>query len=575
MIDLKKFIEMIKGANRVLIVERDYIDDLNVFPVPDGDTGSNMNATVQGATLSIENKSIKSFSEFASIFSKALLMNARGNSGVILSQIMRGFLSNFTEDVNFLSPDLLKKSFLLAKEKAYQSVINPVEGTILTVIRKIAEFVNTKNYSNEKELFADVVSAGQAALDETPNLLPELKEVGVVDSGGYGLLSFFKGMNAALENKIDEFITSIKAELTIKKGETPYIDEENFNFFDQHKNEEGFGYCSEAIINLNLRIDPTNKNELKESFNIENFKNELLMIGNSLVCVEYDNLVKVHIHTMKPSRFLQIAQKYGEFEKIKIENMTIQYEEKINDSLNTQQVLSDEELMDSDEQTPLSDGLSIVVTAPTTKIADFIKEDFNVEQVLVTEEGVVPSTLDFIKAIKKCERKSCLVIIDDTNLFLAAEQAKRNISNIEVEIIPGKNLFEAIYSVSMVDRNQNIKYNYRELSKNLKKVLSAVISTSVKDVNYSHIKVQKNNKIGIINKKIVVSVQDEFAALKLTLDKLIMNCKTADICYLVYGMNANINVVKEFERYCSEKYGIYCEARSGGQKTYEYYIGIE
>ncbi|MBR2857672.1 DAK2 domain-containing protein, partial [bacterium] len=461
MIDLKKFIEMIKGANRVLIVERDYIDDLNVFPVPDGDTGSNMNATVQGATLSIENKSIKSFSEFASIFSKALLMNARGNSGVILSQIMRGFLSNFTEDVNFLSPDLLKKSFLLAKEKAYQSVINPVEGTILTVIRKIAEFVNTKNYSNEKELFADVVSAGQAALDETPNLLPELKEVGVVDSGGYGLLSFFKGMNAALENKIDEFITSIKAELTIKKGETPYIDEENFNFFDQHKNEEGFGYCSEAIINLNLRIDPTNKNELKESFNIENFKNELLMIGNSLVCVEYDNLVKVHIHTMKPSRFLQIAQKYGEFEKIKIENMTIQYEEKINDSLNTQQVLSDEELMDSDEQTPLSDGLSIVVTAPTTKIADFIKEDFNVEQVLVTEEGVVPSTLDFIKAIKKCERKSCLVIIDDTNLFLAAEQAKRNISNIEVEIIPGKNLFEAIYSVSMVDRNQNIKYNYR------------------------------------------------------------------------------------------------------------------
>lgn len=127
----------------------------------------------------------------------------------------------------------------------------------------------------------------------------------------------------------------------------------------------------------------------------------------------------------------------------------------------------------------------------------------------------------------------------------------------------------------MVDRNQNIKYNYRELSKNLKKVLSAVISTSVKDVNYSHIKVQKNNKIGIINKKIVVSVQDEFAALKLTLDKLILNCKTADICYLVYGMNANINVVKEFERYCSEKYGIYCEARSGGQKTYEYYIGIE
>ena len=575
MIDLKKFIEMIKGASRVLVIERDYIDDLNVFPVPDGDTGSNMNATVQGATLAIENKVIKNFNELANIFSKALLMNARGNSGVILSQIMRGFLRNFTENVNSLDVDLLKESFILAKEKAYQSVINPVEGTILTVIRRIAEFVNSKKYNDEIELFADVISEGQLALDDTPNLLPELKEVGVVDSGGYGLLSFFKGMNAVLNDKIEEFISNIKSELTIRKGETPYIDEENFNFFDQHKNEEGFGYCSEVIINLNLCIDPTNKNETKEQFNMEQFKNELLMIGNSLVCVEYDNLVKVHLHTMKPSRFLQISQKYGEFEKIKIENMTIQYEEKINDSINNQEAVTPDKLNEVDEPIQLAEGLSIVVTVPTTKIADFIKEDFNVEQVLVTEEGVVPSTFDFINAIKKCERKSCLVIIDDTNLFLAAEQAKRNIDNIEIEIIPGKNLFEAIYSLSMVDRNQNIKYNYRELSKNLKKVLSAVISTSVKDVNYSHIKVQKNNKIGIINKKIVVSVQDEFAALKLTLDKLILNCKIADICYLVYGANANINVVKEFERYCSEKYGIYCEARSGGQKTYDYYIGIE
>ena len=318
MIDLKKFIEMIKGASRVLVIERDYIDDLNVFPVPDGDTGSNMNATVQGATLAIENKVIKNFNELANIFSKALLMNARGNSGVILSQIMRGFLSNFTENVNSLDVDLLKESFILAKEKAYQSVINPVEGTILTVIRRIAEFVNSKKYNDEIELFADVISEGQLALDDTPNLLPELKEVGVVDSGGYGLLSFFKGMNAVLNDKIEEFISNIKSELTIRKGETPYIDEENFNFFDQHKNEEGFGYCSEVIINLNLRIDPTNKNETKEQFNMEQFKNELLMIGNSLVCVEYDNLVKVHLHTMKPSRFLQISQKYGEFEKIKI-----------------------------------------------------------------------------------------------------------------------------------------------------------------------------------------------------------------------------------------------------------------
>lgn len=570
MLDLNKFIEMIVGGSQTLGLESDYINDLNIFPVPDGDTGSNMDTTVKGAILAINNKSIDNFKDLADTFSKGLLMNARGNSGVIFSQIMRGFLSNFTDQIQELDVELLKNSLTLAKEKAYSSVVNPVEGTILTVIRCIAEETNNKTYNNVQELFADVVIIGEKTLEMTPKLLKELEEVGVVDSGGYGLLTFLKGMNAVLNNNLNELINTIKADLKVKKGNTAYIDENNFEFFDQHKNEDGFGYCSEVILNLCLKIDPNNK-IVKEEFDLEKFKSELMAIGNSLVCVQFDNLVKVHIHTMKPYLFLQFAQKYGEFEKIKIENMTLQYESKVNENNHAQ-------TMDKIENGPvnITEGIGVVATAPTAKIAEFIKSDYGVDEVIITEEGSgAPSLQVFLNAINKVAKSKCLIITDDSNIVMAANGAKEFSKAIKCEVIPAKNIFETIICASNVDRDENLKSNVKELTKVLSKTLSAVISTSIKDVNYSHIDVKQNNKIGIINKKIVVAVQDEFAALKLTLDKLIVNKKGLDICFLIYGANANLNVIKKFERYASEQYGLYCEIISGNQKVYDYYIGLQ
>ncbi len=571
MINLEKFIAMIKGGSQILSLEHDYINDLNIFPVPDGDTGSNMDTTVKGAISSnIDGKSITNFKELADSFSKGLLMNARGNSGVIFSQIMRGFLSNFTVELTELTVAILQQSFVLAKEKAYTSVVNPVEGTILTIIRCMSESANNQSYNGVKELFASVIKAGELALEDTPNLLKELKEVGVVDSGGYGLLSFFKGMNAILNNNIDVLIQEIQADLVNKKGESAYIDEGNFEFFDQHKKDEGFGYCSEIIINLNLEINP-NLKENKDVFNLEEFKTELLRIGNSLVCVQYDNLVKVHIHTMKPYRLLQIAQQYGEFEKVKIENMSLQYENKVNESKTYDQVGSEINL----NTAKLVDGLSVVVTAPTKKIAQFIKEDFEVDEVITTEDEGATSLQAFLAAMYNAGKKNCLIITDDSNLVMAANGAKEYAKDIKCEVIPAKNVFETIVCASNVNKDITLKNNQKEILKILNKTLSAVISTSIKDVNYSHIDVKQNNKIGIINKKIVVSVQDEFAALKLTLDKLISGKKGIDICFLIYGANANLNTVKQFEKYVSEQYGLYCEIRSGDQKVYDYYIGLQ
>lgn len=571
MINLEKFIAMIKGGSQILSLEHDYINDLNIFPVPDGDTGSNMDTTVKGAISSnIDGKSITNFKELADSFSKGLLMNARGNSGVIFSQIMRGFLSNFTAELTELTVTILQQSFVLAKEKAYTSVVNPVEGTILTIIRCMSESANSQSYNDVKELFASVIKAGELALEDTPNLLKELKEVGVVDSGGYGLLSFFKGMNAILNNNIDVLIQETQADLVNKKGESAYIDEGNFEFFDQHKKDEGFGYCSEIIINLNLDINP-NLKENKDVFNLEEFKTELLRIGNSLVCVQYDNLVKVHIHTMKPYRLLQIAQQYGEFEKVKIENMSLQYENKVNENKTYDQVGSEINL----NTAKLVDGLSVVATAPTKKIAQFIKEDFEVDQVITTEDEGATSLQAFLAAMYNAGKKNCLIITDDSNLVMAANGAKEYAKDIKCEVIPAKNVFETIVCASNVNKDITLKNNQKEILKILNKTLSAVISTSIKDVNYSHIDVKQNNKIGIINKKIVVSVQDEFAALKLTLDKLISGKKGIDICFLIYGANANLNTVKQFEKYVSEQYGLYCEIRSGDQKVYDYYIGLQ
>lgn len=571
MINLEKFIAMIKGGSQILSLEHDYINDLNIFPVPDGDTGSNMDTTVKGAISSnIDGKSITNFKELADSFSKGLLMNARGNSGVIFSQIMRGFLSNFTAELTELTVAILQQSFVLAKEKAYTSVVNPVEGTILTIIRCMSESANSQSYNDVKELFASVIKAGELALKDTPNLLKELKEVGVVDSGGYGLLSFFKGMNAILNNNIDVLIQETQADLVNKKGESAYIDEGNFEFFDQHKKDEGFGYCSEIIINLNLEINP-NLKENKDVFNLEEFKTELLRIGNSLVCVQYDNLVKVHIHTMKPYRLLQIAQQYGEFEKVKIENMSLQYENKVNENKTYDQVGSEINL----NTAKLINGLSVVATAPTKKIAQFIKEDFEVDEVITTEDEGATSLQAFLAAMYNAGKKNCLIITDDSNLVMAANVAKEYAKDIKCEVIPAKNVFETIVCASNVNKDITLKNNQKEILKILNKTLSAVISTSIKDVNYSHIDVKQNNKIGIINKKIVVSVQDEFAALKLTLDKLISGKKGIDICFLIYGANANLNTVKQFEKYVSEQYGLYCEIRSGDQKVYDYYIGLQ
>lgn len=544
MINFEKMKNLLEYGSKNLESEYLYINDLNVFPVPDGDTGSNMKTTAMGAIEYINEKHINNFYDLASNFSYGLLMNARGNSGVIFSQIFRGFFSIVKSDTMEINIDDLKLAFKKAKEQAYNAVSNPVEGTILTVVREIADNIDKKDYSSIEELFLYVCQIGNDIVLKTKDMLPELKQVGVVDSGAYGLMSFLNGMNKFL----------LGEEIIINKEQEKIDISNNINNLNVNE-EEGFGYCSEVIIRLGGVINPNDKHDTKEAFNFNNFKKQLLKIGNSMVCVHDNDLVKVHIHTFKPYMLLKIAQKYGEFEKIKIENMTNQYLEK--------------------HKIQFKDGNALIATAPTEEIAELFKNDYLVDKVIITE-GNPPSVKVFHNVINELAVKNIFIVIDDSNFKMAAQEAANLVKhNVNVEIISTKNIFDSLLAISNFDKSASFKMNSKYINKAVKKSMSAMISTASKNVEYSHITVKTKNKIGIINKKIISANNKAIVVLEETLDALMNNQKNIDICYLICGVNSSNSVIKQFEKYALEKYGLYCEIKYGGQKVYDYYLGVQ
>lgn len=555
------FKKMIDGGAKAVDVESKYINDLNVFPVPDGDTGTNMKTTINGAVEEISHKDFDDFAEFAKVFSRSLLMNARGNSGVIFSQIMNGFCSNFTKEQETLEVNDFVTAFLAAKKRAYAAVSNPIEGTILTVIREISEEIekNKAKYKNPEDLFNDVVLYGDEALNKTPELLEELAHVGVVDSGGYGLMSFFKGMNAVLVNNLNEYLKEIENDDKVAFQ----FDKEHALIFDNLKDELGFGYCSEIIMTVGAQINP-NEQVKKLKFNPKKFLKEIESIGNSVVFVNNDNIVKVHVHTMYPFRLLEIAQQYGEFDKIKIENMTNQFLEN-----------KEGRAVDLDDKKFLA-GTAIIATVPTKEIAKIYADDYNVKFTIVTENKNAPSIQDFVNKIYEAGYKNAFIVTDDSNLVLAASEATKVVEpHVHAEVIPARNVFESLSAITVFDEDANFKQNYKDMSKTLKRTLSALISTSIKDVKYSHINVNKDDKIGIIDKKIVASSTNIDQTLDRTLDELMKKAKDVDICYLIYGKNISLATIQKFEKYASERYGLFCEVQSGNQELYDVYLGLQ
>jgi DAK2 domain fusion protein YloV len=486
-----KMKEMFMAGGKAVESEYEYINELNVFPVPDGDTGTNMMITINGAIEAITNVDYTDIHLLGKQFSRGLLMNARGNSGVIFSQIIKGFTSVFKEGKNEIGIVDFVNAFTAAKNAAYAAVASPVEGTILTVIRVTAEkLLKKRNFKSIEDVMHTACDEAQKILLQTPEILHELKEVGVVDSGGYGLCRFFDGMlvGASENTKIASIKKIPLAKIEAKKSFIDKLEDSNV----------GFGYCCEFILVLKSRV--TLKQSSKKDFDINSFKKQLSKIGDSIAVVIDGDVVKLHIHTIYPYQVLQIGAQYGEFNKVKIENMTLQFLER-----NPGTTL--EKLQDQVKtRRKLPSNVKIIATVPSTTYAKIYNSEFSIPHTINTETTGNPSVQEFIDKIRDAHTSNIIIVVDDSNIILAAKEASALVENeVKIEIINAGDIATSYLACLTFDPMQDMKTNINNINGAIDATHVGKVSISVKPINYSHIEVKKNHFIGIIDKKIVTS----------------------------------------------------------------------
>lgn len=558
-------IKMIQYGSKKISDNFEYINELNVFPVPDGDTGTNMKISITGAFEAVKSFSSNDIYDFSRLFSRQLLLNARGNSGVIFSQIFRGFFESLKEGQTEIKIADIPNHLKDAKNKSYSSVSNPVEGTILTVIRVLSEKIDkvSENFKSMNDVFSYIVEETKLIVEDTPNLLPALKDAGVCDSGAYGLLCFFEGMLEAIDGKPLEDGFSSKNDksktLLLKTKKVSYIN----TVERQEISEEGFGYCCEFICKLDYKLFPEQGKKL--NFNKEKFESDLLKIGDSVVLVIDEDLVKVHMHTHFPYKMLQIGQKYGEFLRIKIENMTEQFLEKYSSK-------SQEEVF---KNFKLTNTTQVICTVPSSKIGKFFTSEFGIASYINTSKNGNPSIADFINKINEVRAKNIIIIVDDSNIILSAEQAiKLNDSKFNISLIKSRNIAESYVTLMSFDSSNDFKTNSRVLERALKASNSAMVSISTKTIKTKNgLIVNKNDYIGIIDKEIK-SASDDLLLATRDIIKLLVAKKNVPCIYLIYGIETNDNEVSKIQKYINEQLGAKCKLIDGGQKIYRFYIGF-
>lgn len=566
-INIETLVHMFKIGSQQIANNFEYINELNVFPVPDGDTGTNMRITINGAIETIDNKSFNSLAELGKTFSKGMLMNARGNSGVIFSQIIKGFTKSFPSDKIELNIKDLIKAFKEATEIAYKSVVQPVEGTILTVIRCVSEELDKKQeeFQTIEEVFKLVNTVAKKTLDLTPSMLPDLKIAGVVDSGGFGLVEFLKGMELAILGKDSSNDTS---DLNHLKINSPKLLGN-----DVHLKEEGHGYCTEFLLRLGMKAE---ESQQKSKFSEAKLNKEINKFVNSIVLVSDldEGIVKLHAHTLEPDKLLRAGLAYGEFIKVKVENMNLQvHERNTNSDVNEQSQLNTHEIINEKN---LKNEVKVVATAPSRILGKLIKESYGVYDYIDTNESGNPSIGQFVELIKSCNSKNVIIAIDDTNILLAAKEAAKQVKKfINCEIIVGKNFIECMSAISAFLPDENIRNNLKTMTRVMKNTGSACISTSVKTIRYPHIMVHKNDYISVVDKKIVAAEISVLDCVIKTMKILVKKIKKPELVIIVYGNGIPIREVRQLEKTISEKFGLYCESVNGGQKVYNYLIGIQ
>ena len=527
---------LISGSNN-LYNHYPEVDALNVFPVPDGDTGMNMNLTLTSGSKEIQNRSDESAYEISKVFSRGLLMGARGNSGVITSQIFRGFSKGLDglEEVNALA---FSAAFQKGVEVAYKAVVNPVEGTILTVIRESSQFLadNVKDNMSIEKCLDLMLQEARESLKRTPELLPVLKEAGVVDSGGTGLIRILEGMRIAAGG---DFVERSQATATEAQSAADEGEEE--------------GYLLEFILKLIKE---------KKAFNENRFSNLLSTNGDDLVVNVKDDNVKVHIRALNPGDILNYAQQFGEFLKVKLVNLKVGEAE--------------EELgFEDEEETKEKTEYAMISVSAGQGIGDFLKE-IGVSVVVKGGQTMNPSSEDFVSAIKKANAHNVFIFPNNSNIVMAASQACDMVEDADtnVYVIPSKTIPQGISSAIMFNPEADPEENFRSMKAALKNVKSGEVTFAIRDTEIGGVKVKKDDFIGIYEKDIVVDNPNKLETLMTLLEKMID--EDSSIITILVGQDVNDEEMNQVSELIAEKFSdLDLDIRKGDQPVYSFLIGVE
>ncbi len=541
----KLFADMIIQGAQNLSNNADLVDSLNVYPVPDGDTGTNMNLTMTSGREEVENNLSKNIGELGKTFSKGLLMGARGNSGVILSQLFRGFCKNI-ESESEINLKLLAESFQAGVETAYKAVMKPVEGTMLTVAKDAAQAAVEKANNTEDciELMEYIIVKANESLENTPNLLAVLKEVGVVDSGGKGLLCVYEGFLKALKGE--------KVEAKVAK-----IDKDEF-VHDEHDfhgviNTEDiiYGYCTEMMVRFG-------KN--KKAFDEQEFRQDMSQFGDSLLVINDEEIVKVHVHTEYPGKVFNYGQQYGELIKLKVENMREQHREVIRK-----------------EQHTAKPKMETVETAIITiSMGEGISEIFKsmgATHIISGGQTMNPSTEDIVKVIEQSKCKRAIILPNNKNILMASEQAA-SIVDAEAVVIPTKSIPQGISALFQYDVDATLEENKAQMADSVNNVKSGSLTYAVRDTKIDGVEIKKDAFMGLIEDKIVSSQSDQLTTVTELLNEML--AEDSEILTVIIGQDAEQAVTDNMINWIEEQYpDVEVEVHEGGQPIYQYFFSVE
>jgi hypothetical protein len=555
-LDGKRFAEMvIQGANH-LAANAKMVDALNVFPVPDGDTGTNMNLSMTSGAKEVKNNIQEHIGKVGVALSKGLLMGARGNSGVILSQLFRGF-SKAVETKSQISGKDFALALEAGVETAYKAVMKPVEGTILTVAKDSAKKgVQAAQKSNDIiEIMEEVLKEAKASLKRTPDLLPVLKEVGVVDSGGQGLVFVYEGFLAVLKGE------ELPESSDLLPSMNEMVSAEHHKSVQSHINTQDieFGYCTEFMVRFEQ------DKVVKHPFNEGIFRNDLSKLGDSLLVIADEDVVKVHIHSEQPGEVLSYGQRYGNLINMKIENMRQQHTNIVGE--NHTALVTDHAKSSKEQQ-----EYGIVTVSMGSGIADLFKS-IGAHAVIEGGQTMNPSTEDIVKAVKEVNAKKVFILPNNKNIIMAAKQAA-DVSEEEIYVIPSKTVPQGLSALLAFNPSGELEANEAAMNDALKHVKTGQITFAVRDTQIDGLEIEKDDFMGIAEGKIVVKNKDKGNVAEDLLSQMLD--EDSEILTIIYGEDVTEEEVNNLTQFVEEKFGdVEIEIHNGGQPLYSFIFSIE